>query len=74
MNVSAEDTRGLWVLPRRDTCDSARCERSGNMTGAPREVRRYGGGVPYRFVNEVTVNGARHFVVRVGRGPGRLGD
>lgn len=65
---------GLWLLPRKDEGNTARCELRGNRTAAPREVWRYGGGGAYRFVNAVTLEGARHFLAQVGGGLRLLDD
>ena len=66
--MTPEDPTGLWLLPRRDAGNTARCDLPGTMRTAPREVWRCGGTAPYRFVGDVTVNGARCFVTQVGGG------
>jgi len=35
--------KGLWLLPRKDSQNTARADIPGNMRSAPREVWRYGG-------------------------------
>src|SRR5687767_8302944 len=50
--------RGLWLLPRKDTQNTARADVPGRMKTAPKEVWRYGSDTnSYAYLAPVKVQG-----------------
>src|SRR5437870_2307246 len=64
-----QSPKGLWLLPRKDACNTARADVPGDMKTAPKEVWRYGGGVDsYVFLAPVRVSGEEVYFAQVRSG------
>lgn len=64
--------RGLWLLPRKDSCNTAGCDLPGDMKTAPREVWSYGNAPDtYSFIRPVRTGKKQAFFAQV-RGGLRL--
>ena len=61
--------RGLWLLPRKDTQNTARADVPGRMKTAPKEVWRYGGDThSYAYLSPVRVRGKEAYFAQVRSG------
>src|SRR5579862_1151689 len=60
---------GLWLLPRKDSQNTAHADVPGRMRSAPKEVWRFGGDVgSYAFLAPVKVGGRDAYVAQVRSG------
>jgi hypothetical protein len=60
---------GLWLLPRKDTQNTARADVPGRMQTAPKEIWRYGGDTnSYAYLSPVKVNGKEGYFAQVRSG------
>ncbi len=67
--ASAGSGRGLWLLPRKDCGNTARCDVPGKMRTAPVELWSYGSAPDvYSSLRPVSVGGQRAFLAHVRTG------
>jgi outer membrane protein assembly factor BamB len=63
------DARGLWLLGRKDSCNTARADVAGDMKRAPREVWSYGFAPDdYAYLKPVGVGGKPAYFAQVRAG------
>src|SRR5579862_5303292 len=61
--------KGLWLLPRKDTQNTAHADVPGNMKTAPKEVWRFGGDPgSYAYLAPVKVKGRDLYLAQVRSG------
>jgi outer membrane protein assembly factor BamB len=67
---NAQDApKGLWLLARKDTQNTARADVPGNMRSAPKEVWRYGGDAgSYSFLTPVKAAGRDAYFAQIRSG------
>ncbi len=66
---AAGSTRGLWLLGRKDSCNTARADIAGDMKHTPREVWSYGFAPDtYSFLKPVRVGGKPAYFAQIRNG------
>ncbi len=65
----AEMPAGLWLMPRKDACNTARADIAGTMKTAPKEVWSYGTPpTAYSYLKPITIQGKQVFLAQVRHG------
>lgn len=68
-SLAADTTNGLWLLPRKDACNTARADVAGDMRTAPREVWSYGCAPDnYSYLRPVRVGGREAYLGQIRAG------
>lgn len=68
-SIAGADARGLWLLGRKDSCNTARADVAGDMKRAPHEVWSYGYAPDtYTFLKPVHIDGKQAYFAQVRNG------
>lgn len=68
-SIAGGSERGLWLLGRKDSCNTARADVAGDMKRAPREVWSYGFAPDtYSYLKPVSVGGKPAYFAQVRSG------